>query len=792
MTGEAPLMIVDETGAVVGWSPRAEELWRRPASEAVGRTALDMLAPEVPAEEGRQEGEDPATRTGPLTGTPEVLDAEGAPVELRLRPVPLPGGGRAWGIFEAPRGGPAAGRDGGASGTGSAVFDALRANTREAFFVLDPRLRVLSLNEPAAVLCGTTADEARGRPADEVCRPSRPKEFDSVLREVVTSGTPVTDYVVRLAPPTEGGPERFVRVSAFPLKDARGAVLSLTEVTEHLRTERRTGTLASVRERVGRSLDTVTTCEELVQALVPGFADIAVVEVVDAVVRGEDPPLSPLGREVPLRRAAFRNAGSDRAAQAHPLGDVRALPSPTPYSQALIDLKPRAVTLDEDTPWLAADPERARAIRDSGARMLLTAPLAVRGSVLGLLSLYRVRSSDVFDADDVALTHELATHTALSLDNARRYTHEHTIAAALQRHLLPPVPPSQTAVEFAQLHLPADAGAGTWFDAFSLPGARTALAVGEVEGSGIDAATTMGQLRTVVRSLAALDLEPDELLARLNDTVVRLADERLALPPGDPLHRQPLRASCAYVVNDPLRGVCAMASAGHPTPVVAHADGVVGVPDLPTGPLLGHRDGPPFATTSVPLRDGSVLALWTSSFPASEGTRPARLLREALSRLDRSLTELRDDILYRLRGTDGTDDVLLLLARTRAFPPDQVATWPLDPVPAAVATARHHAQHRLRRWRVSEETASATELIVSELVTNAVRHGAPPIRLRLIKDTTLTCEVSDGGGAAPRIRHARTVDEGGRGLFICQEMSHNWGIRYTAEGKTIWTEQPLP
>ncbi|MFJ8989654.1 SpoIIE family protein phosphatase [Streptomyces sp. NPDC102279] len=785
MTGEAPLIVVDGAGVVVRWSPRAQELWRRPASEAVGRTALDMVTPD---------GEDPDDPAEPGPGPSGVRDHEGNPVDLRVRPVPLPDGGAAWGIFEASADTPATGPRGETPDTRNAVFDALRANTLEAFFVLDADLRVLNLNNPAVVLCGITADEARGRPVGEVCRPSRPQEFDGILREVVASDTPVTGYVVRLDPTDGTGPERFVRASAFPLKHGRGAVVSLTEITEHMRTERRIETLASVRERVGRSLDVVATCEELVDALVPGFADIAVVEVVDAVVRGEDPPLSPLGREVPLRRAAFRNAGPDQAAQAHPLGDVRALPSPTPYSQALSDLKPRAVALDEDTPWLVADPERARAIRASGARTLLTAPLAVRGAVLGLLSLYRVRPSDAFDANDVALTHELATHTALSLDNARRYTHEHTIAAALQRHLLPPDPPSQTAMEFAQLHLPADAGAGTWFDAFSLPGARTALAVGEVAGNGIDAATTMGQLRTVVRSLAALDLGPDELLARLNDTVVRLAYERQALPSGDPLHQEPLRASCVYVVHDPLRGVCAMASAGHPAPVVAHPSGVIHVPELPTGPLLGSRDGPPFATASVPMRDGSVLALWTPSFPASDhpGGRPSKLLREALTRLDRPLPELRDDILYRLRGTPGTHDVLLLLARTRAFPPDQVATWPLDPVPAAAATARHHTQHRLRLWQVSEETAFATELIVSELVTNAVRYGAPPIQLRLIKDSTLTCEVSDAGGAAPRIRHARTVDEGGRGLFICQEMSHNWGIRYSGNGKTIWTEQTLP
>ncbi|WP_158997268.1 SpoIIE family protein phosphatase [Streptomyces aureus] len=780
MNAATPLMVVDGAGVVVRWSRRAREIWLRSDAEAVGRTALTLVAPDVADPEASGRGSE--SGAAPLV----VHDAGGHPVDLRVQVMPLPDGTLAWGVFEA-TGSTAL------DGTRTSVSDILRANAHEAFFVLDPALRVLSVNEAAAALCDVAADQTLDRPLGELCRPSRPQEFEDVLRRALADGTPVTDHPVGLEPVEGSAWERFANLSMFPLGDGRGAVVSMTEVTEPLRTMRRREALGSVRERVGRSLDVVTTCQELVDALVPGFADIAVVEVVDAVVRGEDPPLSPLGRDVPLRRAAFRIDGPAERAQAHPVGDVRAVPAPTPYSQVLGDLKPRAVTLDADTPWLDADPERARAIRASGARVLLTVPLALRGTVLGLLSLYRVRPHDAFDSSDLTVAEELAAHTALSLDNARRYTREHTIAAALQRHLLPPEPPSRTAIEFAPLHVPADAGAGTWYDAFSLPGARTALAVGEVAGSGIDAATTMGQLRTVIHSLAALDLDPDELLARLNDAVVRLAHERAALPASDPLGRQPLRASCVYAIHDPLQETCVMASAGHPAPVVAHPNGVVHVPRIPTGPLLGSRDGPPFATASVPVRDGSVLALRTASFPVSEGPDDDARdpLRVALTRLDRPLGEIRDEVLYRMSDTAGRHDVLLLLARTRPFPPDRVATWSLEFSPTAAATARHHARDRLQEWGVGEETAYATELIVSELVTNAVRYGASPVRLRLIKGGMLTCEVTDTGGAAPRLRHARTADEGGRGLFICAQLSHNWGIRYSAQGKTIWTQQTL-
>ncbi|MFE8013825.1 SpoIIE family protein phosphatase [Streptomyces antibioticus] len=780
MTAATPLMVVDGAGVVVRWSRRAREIWSYPDSEAVGRTALDLVVPRAGRSDASGQGAESATP--PLV----VHDAGGHPVDLRVQVMPLPDGAFSWAVFEATDG---TAPDGGRT----TASDILRADAHEAFFVLDVGLRVISLNEAAAAMCGVAPDQALDRPVREVCRASRPGEFEDVLRRALADARPVTDHPVGLGPVDGSARERCANVSVFPLGNGRGAVVSMSEVTEPLRTMRRRAALGSVRERVGRSLDVVTTCQELVDALVPGFADIAVVEVVDAVVRGEDPPLSPLGRDVPLRRAAFRVEGPAERAEAHPVGDVRAVPAPTPYSQVLGDLRPRAVTLDADAPWLDADPDRARAIRASGARVLLTVPLALRGAVLGLLSLYRVRPHDAFDPIDLTVAADLAAHTALSLDNARRYTREHTIAAALQRHLLPPEPPSRTAIEFAPLHIPADAGAGTWYDAFSLPGARTALVVGEVAGSGIDPATTMGQLRTVIHSLAALDLDPDETLARLNDAVVRLAHERAALPASASLRRQPLRASCVYAIHDPLQETCVMASAGHPAPLVAHPDGEVHVPRIPTGPLLGTRDGPPFATASVPVRDGSVLALRTASFPVSEEPdRDARdPLRAALTRLDRPLGEIRDEVLYRMRDTAGSHDVLLLLARTRAFPPDRVATWSLDFTPTAVTTARHHARGRLREWGVGGETAHATVLIVSELVTNALRYGAPPVRLRLIKGTTLTCEVTDAGGAAPRLRHARTADEGGRGLFICGQLSHNWGIRYSAQSKTIWTQQTL-
>ncbi|MER5916881.1 SpoIIE family protein phosphatase [Streptomyces sp. NPDC001982] len=672
----------------------------------------------------------------------------------------------------------------------AAVLQVLFDQSPTDLLILDPDLRVLRVNLTRPLLHEAPPEQIIGRHITDEYDFSAPGEVEAMAEGVLESGVPARERLVGVRPKGAPGPEYLFSVSVSRLEDSQGRILGvlveMLDVTEREKVRAGLRVLGSVREQVGRTLDVVATCEELVRAVVPGLADIAVVEVVDAVVRGVDPPLSPLGREVPLRRVAFGHCGGEEQIQAHPVGDVRALPFPTPYAQTLADLKPRLVALGPDTPWLAAVPQRAEAIRASGARSLITAPLTLRGTVLGLLSLYRTDRADLYDEDDVTLALAVAAHTALCLDNARRYTREHTIALTIQRHLLPPCPASQTTVETAHLHVPSEVGGGGGYDTFDLSGARTALVVGEVAGQGIHAATTLGQMRTAAHSLAALDLEPDELLARLNDTAVSLAQERAVLPPDDPI---PLRGSCVYAVYDPLAQTCTIALAGHPPPVIAHPDGRTKILHLPSGPPLGTAEGPPFAATTIPVPDGSVLAFYTA--PLLHASPSPDTLQQVLAHPDRPLQDLCDDVLYRLRNDTGHGDVILLLARTHPFPADQIATWDIDHHTKAVATARAHAQHQLTLWGVDEETVYTTEMIVSELVTNAVRYGTPPLRLRLIKDRTLTCEVHDGNPLAPRLRHAKTIDEGGRGLFIVAQLAQNWGVRYSLDGKTVWAEQTL-
>ncbi|MFI6689917.1 SpoIIE family protein phosphatase [Streptomyces sp. NPDC050485] len=379
-------------------------------------------------------------------------------------------------------------------------------------------------------------------------------------------------------------------------------------------------------------------------------------------------------------------------------------------------------------------------------------------------------------------------------------THEHTTALRLQRSLLPDRLPPHTAVELASRYVPADSRTGVggdWYDAIPLSGTRVGLVVGEATGHGLRAAATMGRLRTAVRVLARLDLTPDELLLRLDDMVRQGAREEASKRGAagrKPVAEPALGVSCLFAVYDPVSGRCTMARAGHPRAAILQPDsGIATYPELPAGPPLGVG-GLPYKSTELQLARGSLLALFTDGLVHAATDGPGNglgLLAETLAQSPRPLEELCDRVVAALLPGPANDDATLLLARTRMLAEDQVAVWELPPDPAMVGDSRNASTEQLGAWGL-DDLAFTTELIVSELVTNAIRYAAGPVQVRLIRDQTLICEVSDTGHTSPHLRHAETDDEGGRGLFIIAQMAQRWGTRYTATGKTIWVEQDLP
>ncbi|MFE1443955.1 SpoIIE family protein phosphatase [Streptomyces sp. NPDC058739] len=560
------------------------------------------------------------------------------------------------------------------------------------------------------------------------------------------------------------------------LSSERGVLLYKEEADR--RAQWRLSTVNEAGRRIGTTLDIVRTTQELAELATEQFADRATVDLLEAALRGEDAPAE--GTPV-LRRTARSPAADGTPGATVPAEEPHTHPPGSPPDLALSTGQPSRHR---------ADPSG----RAEGAHSWLVVPLRARGTTLGVAQFFRDRGPDLFDDEDLLLAQEIAARAALAVDNARRYTHARATALALQRSLLPRSTPEHSAVEIACRYLPAGAGVGVggdWYDVIPLSGARVALVVGDVVGHGVQAAATMGRLRTAVRTLADIDLPPDELLTRLDDVVLRLSTD---LPGDDPDTDADggVGATCLYAVYDPVSGRCTLARAGHVLPTLANRDGAVHVLDLPPGPPLG-LGGLPFETAEIDLPEGSLLALYTDGLVESRDQdveKGLARLHEALARPADSLEAVCDTVVRALLPDRPDDDAALLLARPRPMDALQVATWDLEAAPEAVSRVRADVSRQLRTWGL-EELDFTAELVVSELVTNAIRYGRPPIRLRLIHDRTLLCEVSDDSNTTPHLRRARVFDEGGRGLLLVAQLADHWGTRHARHGKTVWAELTL-
>ncbi|MFD3615390.1 SpoIIE family protein phosphatase [Streptomyces sp. NPDC058676] len=543
--------------------------------------------------------------------------------------------------------------------------------------------------------------------------------------------------------------------------------------------------------RIGTTLDVTRTAEELTEVAVPRFADFTAVDLPDAVLLGDEPVS--LGAGTALRRIALGSV--HEVPYLYGVGDpVHYVPT-TPQARSLETrrsvLEP---VLVEAEGWLAQDPARLERVLAAGIHSLITVPLRARGATLGVVSFYRSDKPAPFEEDDLSLAQELAGRAAICIDNARRYTREHNTALALQRSLLPRGRPEQSAVDVAYRYLPAQAGVGgDWFDVIPLSGARVALVVGDVVGHGLHAAATMGRLRTAVHNFCSLDLPPDDLLTHLDDLVGRLDRGEGWAVDNSQADCGIVGATCLYAVYDPVSRRCTLTRAGHPFPAVVAPDGTVEFVDLPSAPPLG-LGGMPFETVELELAEGSQLVLYTDGLIEDRHRdidSGLDLLRTVLAHADRAPEDTCEAVLDALLPERPSDDVALLVARTHALGPDQVAQWDLPSDPAVVSRSRAAVTEQLAAWGL-DELAFTTELVASELVTNAIRHATGPVQLRLLRDRALICEVSDGSSTSPRLRRARTEDEGGRGLFLVAQLTERWGTRYTPNAKIIWTEQPLP
>ncbi|GAA2433158.1 SpoIIE family protein phosphatase/ATP-binding protein [Streptomyces macrosporus] len=661
--------------------------------------------------------------------------------------------------------------------------DAVLHSVREGVLIVGADGRLLLANDEARRLLDLPPD-AEGRSVNDLGLPPRTGRLLFSGRAAVDEVHQVGDRMLAVNhEPTDrfGGPPGSVAT----FRDST-ELRVLSESAEEAR--RRLKLLYDAGTGIGTTLDMVRTAEELAEAVVPRFADFVTVDLADAVLRGEEPT----GGVVNMRRVAAH--GIREIPSFYSTGELITFLPSTPQARGY---RAGRAFLEADLAtahgWQAQDPERARRIVEEGVHSLITVPLHARGIVLGVVNFWRAKEHGSFDDDDLSLGEELVARAAAAIDNARRYTREHTMAAALQRSLLPRALPGQEALEIAHRYLPAQSGVGgDWFDVIPLSGARVALVVGDVVGHGLHAAATMGRLRTAVHNFSALDLPPDEIIWHLDELVDRSDrdGEGDGMPDGT---NAMMGATCLYAIYDPASRKCVVARAGHPPPALVHPDGTVEFLDIPVGAPLG-LGGPPYETAEIELAEGSRLVLYTDGLIEDRGRDidvGLALLREALAHAGDSPEETCDEVTDALLTERPRDDVALLVARTRALGPDRVAGWEVPSDPAAVSAVRGEVSRRLADWGL-EELEFTTELILSELVTNAIRHATGPVRVRLLRlERSLICEVSDTSSTSPHLRRAATTDEGGRGLFLVAQLSERWGTRYTGTGKVIWAEQPL-
>ncbi|CAL9445717.1 SpoIIE family protein phosphatase [Streptomyces sp. enrichment culture] len=641
---------------------------------------------------------------------------------------------------------------------------------------------------PGTVAGGSGSDAADG-PASEHSQPGAgpDAEPDAHRPRPAPDGIPVqpADGQDRVAQPP-GGTERRTGQVARP-----GRPTPMRRDGDRLRF------VGAATRRIARGIDLDEIVMGLCRATVPTFSDAILVYLRDPLPVGDERPTGPLvlrlrrTDRIPAERdtegGGFMPIAPPEPSELDAVGEELCTVRPgSALAEVLRGVRPvftDAPAARAALPELLGE-EGAAAVPD-GQRAVL-APLRGRRRVIGAALFLRRPERIPFEADDLLVAAQLATHSALGIDKAVLYGREAYIADELQRTMLPETLPRCTGVRLASRYLPAAETArvgGDWYDAIPLPGSRVALVVGDVMGHSMTSAAIMGQLRTTAQTLAGLDLPPQEVLHHLDEQAQRLGVDRMA--------------TCLYAVYDPVAHRITIANAGHPPPVLLHLGGRAEVLRVPAGAPIGVG-GVDFEAVELEAPAGATLLLYTDGLVESRlrdvwtGIEQLREKLAATAQLTGPdhpppLEALCDEVLDMLGPGDRDDDIALLAARFDGIAPSDVAYWFLEPEDAAPGRARRLARRQLSRWGM-EELSDSVELLVSEVVTNAVRYASRPVTLRLLRTGVLRCEVGDDVPQLPRLRQARATDEGGRGLYLVNRLARRWGATRLSTGKVVWFE----
>ncbi|MFF4587436.1 SpoIIE family protein phosphatase [Streptomyces sp. NPDC001388] len=806
--GRMPLavVVVDRDGLVSHWSTGARRLFGVAKEEAIGAPAIDLL----PVSGALPEPDDDLPHGS--YGEFGAYDGLGPGLESSLdRGLSYPAAGRArltvpdrdrhrvdvlWWAY--PLVGP------GPERLLVLAADAATLHREQPATSPDP-LAVERIAPGFALHTDFPGAEELARRLPEILPSMSVGESARIVAQVLELGYPVLEFSQndRVPVTPDWGVARRVERKARRERAVRAAAEGLP-VTPELADEREDLEYAAVRERleflnevsgrIGTSLDLSRTITEVSKAVVPRFTDVAGTYLREQVVAGEGfaegvPDTTTMWHRVAVEHTDEPGRWDDVV----PVGEAMPFPAHTPFFQCMTTGEPVLVPrISEQMGHAIASQFEKRDIRPLiTGRSMLVVPLKARNVVLGFMILLRHPERAEFNDMDRVTGAELAARAGLVLDNARMYTYQESVAETLQDSMLPHIPPRMAGCDIATRYLPGTLlgrVGGDWFDSVKLPGARTALVVGDVMGHGLNSAAMMGQLRTAVQTMAALDLPPAQLLRNLDDLAQRLGDTYLA--------------TCLYAVYDPIASELHLANAGHIPPVLVRAvDGRSELLDLPTGAPIGVG-GVPFEAVRVRVEPGDRLVMCTDGLVEVRGEdigAGLATLCESAAHPAASMDDACDTIIRALAATFSKagrggrkDDVALLMARLNGIEPDDVAEWRFRLDPAEAARARAAVREQLHDWGLAK-LAHTAELMVSELVTNALRHShRQPVTLRLVRGETLLCEVDDDDHELPTLLSAGPEDETGRGLRVVSTLAREWGTSRTGAGKSVWFELTLP
>ncbi|MET7905480.1 SpoIIE family protein phosphatase [Streptomyces sp. NPDC005355] len=654
-------VVLDGDGRIALWSPEAELLFGYRAAEALGRRADRLLV----HTSDRRSAVDlfARVRAGDTwAGVFPVRHRDGSTLQVEFRTMGLRDvHGEVYALGLAADEGTVRRLE-----TDLAVSGFLVKQSPVGLAVFDTELRWVRANPSLQRMTGVTEPLVRGRRIAEVLPELDTEAIEGAMRHVLESGEPLLDQQGIGRTPADPDHDHAWSESYYRLEDPSGRVLgTAVSVIDVSKRHRATSEIAEARERlaviadagvrIGTTLDLRQTAQELADVTVPRLADLAAVDVLDAVVHREAMARVRTDGSARFRALAVAAGYPTEAVHAaDPVGEIARYDPTRMITQCVRDAQPIFVpyVTEQDVRRIARDEAAAEMLLREGVHSYLAAPLIARGSVLGTLSLHRTVNPKPFDEQDLTLACELAIRAALCIDNARLYGRERDAALTLQRSLLSQQPRDLDGLEIASRYLPAvSAAGGDWFDVLPLQDGKVGLVVGDVMGKGIHAAAIMGQLRTATRAFSQLDMRPVELLGHL-DEITRTLGESIA--------------TCLYAVCDPHTGHCELSTAGHLPPVLAHPGGDAELIDIPTGAPLGVG-GVPFSAVHCELSEGAVLALFTDGLVEKRHQSldvGLHTLVQLLRRHHGSLERICDQVLAALHGAPD-DDVALLLARLR-------------------------------------------------------------------------------------------------------------------------------